>query len=198
MLLNALQTNHSAPKDLSRIDDLEKLLKEKEADIQKLRNALESTNKVLKRIEDSLNELLNSERNIQTLSSSFSPSTLASPSAQIQQFDGNDTSPLSDISSLAHTIIENEFECDNCQKPFTSIQDLNQHLEEHQYGCEEEECRICFPSQYQSHLLQLECHPHTDFVRNHILESTKRDFAKRSQMQIQKIILEELGCQIPL
>ena len=70
-----------------------------------------------------------------------------------------------------------ENECDNCQKVFENKEELKDHNEIYQFGCED--CYLCFTSKYYADLHELELHNHPDncYVRDHIPNSTKLEFA---------------------
>ena len=70
-----------------------------------------------------------------------------------------------------------ENECDNCQRVFESKAELEGHNEIYQFGCED--CFVCFTSKFYADLHELELHNHPDncYVRDHIPNSTKLQFA---------------------
>ena len=68
------------------------------------------------------------------------------------------------------------FKCDNCSKPFKTRSQLEHHDEKHPFGCDD--CFLCFTSKFYADLHQLETHPETSYVRDHIPYSTKQQFAR--------------------
>ena len=54
---------------------------------------------------------------------------------------------------------------------------LDLHNDVNQFGCDEDGCGICFTSKYLADLHELEAHPGTSYARDHIPQSTKKDFA---------------------
>ena len=73
-------------------------------------------------------------------------------------------------------------QCDNCSKPFTTRSQLQLHDEMHQFGCDE--CFLCFTSKIYADLHQLEAHPETSYVRDHIPYSTKQHFARLQHQRL--------------
>ena len=65
--------------------------------------------------------------------------------------------------------------CDNCRTVFETRSQLELHDEMNQFGCEE--CYICFTSKFRADLHELEKHPDTSYVVNHIPYTTKLQFA---------------------
>ena len=65
--------------------------------------------------------------------------------------------------------------CDNCLTVFETKRQLEHHDETNQFGCEE--CYICFTSKFRADLHELEKHPDTSYVVNHIPYTTKLQFA---------------------
>ena len=70
------------------------------------------------------------------------------------------------------------FECDNCGALFDKHNLLELHNELNQFGCDEDDCGLCFPSKYLADLHELEFHPETSYAEKHIPDSTKEDFSK--------------------
>ena len=73
--------------------------------------------------------------------------------------------------------LENESECNNCHRVFENKAELEKHNETYQFGCED--CFICFTSKFYADLHELELHddPENCYVRDHIPNSTKLQFA---------------------
>ena len=68
------------------------------------------------------------------------------------------------------------FQCDNCSKPFRTRSQLQLHDETNQFGCDD--CFLCFTTKFYADLHQLEAHPDTSYVRDHVPHSTKQHFAR--------------------
>ena len=66
-------------------------------------------------------------------------------------------------------------QCDNCHKCFETRDQLTDHDELHQFGCDD--CGICYTSQYFADLHELAEHPGTYYALNIIPHSTKLQFA---------------------
>ena len=66
--------------------------------------------------------------------------------------------------------------CDHCSKPFETTKQLQHHEEKNQFGCDE--CFHCYTSKFYADLHELEQHPDTFYVRDHIPSSTKEHFAR--------------------
>ena len=98
-----------------------------------------------------------------SLHTSFTSTTVSSACDLIPQLDGA-------FASLTY------FECENCRKSFPSKDDLDLHNELNQYGCDEDECGMCFTSKYLADLHELEMHPETSYARIHIPDTTKVDY----------------------
>ena len=87
---------------------------------------------------------------------------------EIPQLDGKCDSPQG---------FPQAFQCENCGMLFNLNDDLDNHNDSHQFGCDKDECDICFTSKYLADLHELESHPETSYARDHIPQSTKEDFA---------------------
>ena len=83
----------------------------------------------------------------------------------IPQLDGSSTDAIA-ISTI---------QCDNCRKPFQTRDQLTEHDEIHQFGCDD--CGICYTSQYFADLHELAVHPGTYYALHIIPDSTKLQFA---------------------
>jgi hypothetical protein len=66
--------------------------------------------------------------------------------------------------------------CEHCSKPFETTNQLQQHEEMNQFGCDE--CFLCYTSKFYADLHELEQHPDTFYVRDHIPSSTKQHFVR--------------------
>ena len=66
-------------------------------------------------------------------------------------------------------------ECDNYHRKFETKIQLEDHNDENQWGCDE--CFICYTSKFYADLHELEEHPDTSYLRDHIPTSTKLQFA---------------------
>ena len=126
-------------------------------------------------------------RSATTQSSSFcNLSTTVNLTNRIPQLDG-EYSPLSQqqyqsehSQSSPHKHIQgvSSIHCDNCDETFNTREELELHTELHPYGCDEDECGFCYTSKYLADLHELEAHPETSYVRDHIPALTKEDFAR--------------------
>ena len=96
--------------------------------------------------------------------------TNISPGNRIPQLDGH----ILDVSTVYPNPLPSN-KCDNCGKNCESIVELENHNEEHQYGCDD--CYLCFTSKYIADLHELEMHPGTTYARDHIPDTTKIQFA---------------------
>ena len=66
-------------------------------------------------------------------------------------------------------------ECDNCHRIFETINQLEDHNNGNQWGCDE--CLICFTSKLYADLHKLKELPDTSYLKDHIPTSTKLQFA---------------------
>ena len=71
--------------------------------------------------------------------------------------------------------------CENCGKIFNNETELKEHLDKHEYGCDE--CFICYRTKFHVDLHELEKHPESDYARDHIPYTTKLQFSA--------------GCRVP-
>ena len=110
-----------------------------------------------------------------------SPSKLPTP---ILSFSDQATEAFNGIPQLDGNLDSNlsphphNFKCDNCGALYDEKNLLEVHNNQNQFGCDEDECGICFPSKYLADLHELEVHPETSYALKHIPDSTKEDFAK--------------------
>ena len=116
------------------------------------------------------------------------PISAIDQSSRIPQLDGYHH--LEQLSPDTHDIL-----CENCGKSFGRKEELELHLELHGYGCDEDECRICFTSKYLVDLHELETHPDTSYARDHIPSSTKEDFARGKRCRLDFV---QLGLKLSL
>ena len=80
---------------------------------------------------------------------------------QLHPQPGPNQPPKADSSTL----------CGNCHKVFETGEELVQHDESHQFGCED--CHLCFTTQFLADLHELANHPGTVYAVNYIPHSTK-------------------------
>ena len=113
----------------------------------------------------------NNPANIPTRSSSHSRENC------IPQYDGQ--------SSL---IIEGEtsenpsefFKCEFCGETFSAQKLLKEHNNSHEFCCED--CQICYETQLESDLHELEVHPGTNYAETYVPHSTKILFARSKEI----------------
>ena len=69
--------------------------------------------------------------------------------------------------------------CENCETTFETDEQLEKHMQEHEWGCDD--CKLCCTSKYFVDLHELEHHGDTPdsirYIRDDIPESTKKLFA---------------------
>ena len=92
----------------------------------------------------------------------------------IPQYDGP-SSPI-DSGTLLETNSMESFDCEFCDQTFETKGGLKEHSSSHEFCCEK--CLICYKTQLESDLHELELHPGTHYANNYISHSTKILFAK--------------------
>ena len=115
------------------------------------------------------------------LSTTLSTHTLVTtdtPSSIICSLDESDIPQLDGQFGAAPTY---EIKCENCGKNFETENMLKNHIDTHEWGCDD--CTLCFTSKYFADMHELEKHNDTpdsiNYIRDHIPETTKRLFAAR-------------------
>ena len=106
------------------------------------------------------------------------PHPLATDATNIPQIDGfAEESPIhtSNYQPQLSPTADQGSKCDNCFTVFETRSQLELHDKMNQFGCEE--CYICFTSKFCADLHELEKHPDTSYVVNHIPYTTKLQFA---------------------
>ena len=102
---------------------------------------------------------------ITVIPSNIDTSTSSSLASDIPQLDGESH----DITAT----VQNK--CENCGKNFRSKEALQNHDDEHGWGCDD--CYLCLTSKQSYDLHVLEHHPDsTNCIRDHIQDATKKLF----------------------
>ena len=78
------------------------------------------------------------------------------------------------LQNLQH---QQPLQCDTCYKIFESLDDLEKHDAMHQFCCDQ--CNICYTTQVDADLHELQVHPDESYARDFIPMSTKLLFAKQ-------------------
>ena len=92
----------------------------------------------------------------------------------IPQYDGPNISM--DLATSLETNSMESFDCEFCDQTFETKGELKEHNDSHEFCCEE--CQICYKTQLESDLHELEVHPGTHYANNYISHSSKILFAK--------------------
>ena len=90
---------------------------------------------------------------------------------EIPQLDGQ-------LGASRSPAFSSQIRCENCGKTFETVATLQNHTDQHDWGCDE--CQLCFTTKYLVDLHELEHHGHHPdsiaYIRDHIPETTKRLF----------------------
>ena len=71
------------------------------------------------------------------------------------------------------------FKCEFCSKTFNTQELLREHNDSHGFCCED--CLICYKTQLESDLHELEVHPGSHYAEMYIPQSTKMVFARSKE-----------------
>ena len=127
--------------------------------------------------------VLSSEVSFQTLlsrvpvTSTNSSSSITSIPEAIPQYDGLEISHerFDSLNSSAgkenHKLLDLIFHCEFCSKTFETKETLKEHNAINEFCCDE--CDICYKTQVDVDLHELEVHPGTDYANTQIPYSTK-------------------------
>ena len=97
-------------------------------------------------------------------------------SETIPQLDGDALPSSSDVEYSDSFTTDSEYKCENCGKNYDTEKGLQDHRDNHEWGCDD--CYLCLSSKYLADLHELEYHPDSiDFIHNHIPDTTKKLFA---------------------
>ena len=178
-----------------------KLLKGKIEAIEKEINVKNSEiNQVLLRIEASIRSKT-SETTVESNQESFTAPVSITPSMslpvittspmfpdRIPQLDGSQPQPPPNNGGHQHLDIsplsqpnQSGNKCENCGKIFDDERNLKEHLDTHEFGCDD--CYTCYKTKFHVDLHELEKHPDSAYAQNHIPYTTKLQFAA--------------GCRVP-
>ena len=100
-------------------------------------------------------------------------------SSVIPQFDGCTSQPLQLVPQPSSSTSEQNvtYQCDNCQEVFESTNQLEKHIEENEFVCEE--CKLCFLSEYDYDLHEHEIHCQSYHTYNLVSPRTKQKAIQR-------------------
>ena len=119
------------------------------------------------------NLLLPTNRTITLLNNS---NDQVNSSETIPQLDGDALPPSLGVESSDSFYADSQYKCENCDKNFNSEEGLQNHRDNHEWGCDD--CYLCLTSKYLADLHELEFHPDSmDYINNHIPDTTKKLFA---------------------
>ena len=148
---------------------LEKEVKEKNHEIKVL----------LRNLEAVLNSINLSNSASSKVSTSHSTVTVLTSDMSKAKASSNITSGKANIPQIDGQVDDDECKCENCNKIFENEKQLQTHLDQHGWGCDE--CFVCFTTKLSADLHEMEYHGHDpdsiSYIRNHIPESTKQMFA---------------------
>ena len=178
--------NNAAEKEVKllkkKLEDLEKTIEVKNAEIKDILvilNRIETNIESLNNENSNLKVSINSQIRLSSSSQTSRPSLSVITANSLNTSSNNTMNEENIIPQLDGCHSEQVLNCENCETTFETDDQLQKHMQEHEWGCDD--CKLCCTSKYFVDLHELEHHGDTPdsirYIRDDIPESTKKLFA---------------------